>query len=566
MSKLTITATIDEQIDSLQGTICDDSEKEDKTIILYHNCLVSEYMSYMKTAGYSLILQVVRNRERGAWSFLAKFPEPKVWLALPIEEQLRCNRYERAFLHYLFLRQLLPMPPAYILTAKSRLPQMGIRLMEREAYQRYQQVAQRLEYQEQSINRQFRILLYLMSWGQKTMDTITLADLEAFTDALRLAYRELDKRRRQRLHVRHGLPVAWYGVMCAIRNVLYHLGIFSQRTFNGQKPLSFEEKWKQIPPNIRNTVQHYLRQLTLSHRPNTLIQDRFRLYRFFSWLAKAMPDVTAVNQIQRCHIEAFKEYLHWAMPLNHSSRSALSSATKHTILGALFYFLQRITEWQWPEAPQRLVMFYQDLPPVEKPLPKFLDEVQAGRFLQIARNHRDMFTKTCGVTLMLTGMRQSEFLGLTTDCMVQIGENYWLRIPIGKTLRDRYVPLHPEVKRVLDQWIASHSSQKRYDFLFTQHGRRIRRGKVALAVQRIGREACIPSKVTPHRLRHTLATLAINRGMPLESIAALLGHRSLSMTLVYAHIGNRTVQKEYSAVSKYLEQLCSQNQIKDTMT
>ena len=43
--------------------------------------------------------------------------------------------------------------------------------------------------------------------------------------------------------------------------------------------------------------------------------------------------------------------------------------------------------------------------------------------------------------------------------------------------------------------------------------------------------------------------------MPLESIAALLGHRSLSMTMVYARIGNRTVQKEYSRVSQRLEEL-----------
>lgn len=43
--------------------------------------------------------------------------------------------------------------------------------------------------------------------------------------------------------------------------------------------------------------------------------------------------------------------------------------------------------------------------------------------------------------------------------------------------------------------------------------------------------------------------------MPLESIAALLGHRSLSMTMVYARIGNRTVQQEYSQVSQHLEEL-----------
>ena len=59
--------------------------------------------------------------------------------------------------------------------------------------------------------------------------------------------------------------------------------------------------------------------------------------------------------------------------------------------------------------------------------------------------------------------------------------------------------------------------------------------------------------IYPHQLRHTLATQAINRGMSLEAIAALLGHRSLDMTLRYAKIASRTVADEYFAVSEKVE-------------
>ncbi len=58
-----------------------------------------------------------------------------------------------------------------------------------------------------------------------------------------------------------------------------------------------------------------------------------------------------------------------------------------------------------------------------------------------------------------------------------------------------------------------------------------------------------------HRLRHTLATQAINRGMSLEAIAALLGHRSMRMTLIYARIADRTVADEYYAVTEQVEAL-----------
>jgi Phage integrase family len=59
----------------------------------------------------------------------------------------------------------------------------------------------------------------------------------------------------------------------------------------------------------------------------------------------------------------------------------------------------------------------------------------------------------------------------------------------------------------------------------------------------------------PHRLRHTLATQAINRGMRLEAIAALLGHRSLEMTLVYAKITDRVVADEYASVREQIDAL-----------
>jgi hypothetical protein len=59
--------------------------------------------------------------------------------------------------------------------------------------------------------------------------------------------------------------------------------------------------------------------------------------------------------------------------------------------------------------------------------------------------------------------------------------------------------------------------------------------------------------VHPHQLRHTLATQAINRGMSLEAIAALLGHRTMRMTLVYARISDRTVADEYFRVTEAVE-------------
>jgi len=533
----------------------DMASKPTEDIASYHDCLVASYLSYLKAAGYSQLLQEIRKFERGARCFLSKFPDPQLWLKLSVEEQLRCHCRERSFVNYLFLRRLLPMPLEYVLMPRPRLFQMAVRLMERETYQLYEKVASRLGYLEPTIKDQFRALLSLMIWAQKPVQALTLDDLNIFIEELRVAYAGLTTRNRKLLH---GLPYRWGVRLSSIQNVLYHMGVFPQLTRSTRRT-GFEKQWRNVPTDIAATVRRYLQQMSLSLRPESAYQEKTRLFRFFSWLACTNQEVTRIEHIQRCHIEAFKEYIRWA-PLQHKSNGTgdvLQPATRYHFLAALYYFFIRISEWQWPEAPKRVLVFPGDFPILDRPSPKFLDEIAAAKFLQAARAHPDLFTRLCCITLLLTGMRQGEFLDLTADCVVQIGENYWLRVPLGKMHNDRYIPLHPEVKNLLDEWVKQSSPKKPYDFLFASHGYRLGRGKVALAVERVRKAAGIKEHISPHRLRHTLATLAINRGMPLESIAALLGHRSLSMTMVYARIGNRTVQQEYSQVSEHLEELCN---------
>ena len=74
-------------------------------------------------------------------------------------------------------------------------------------------------------------------------------------------------------------------------------------------------------------------------------------------------------------------------------------------------------------------------------------------------------------------------------------------------------------------------------------GRRISKQRVQDAVANAAASGI--GRVTPHQLRHTLATQAINRGMSLEAILALLGHKSMRMTMVHAKIANRIVADEY---------------------
>ena len=158
--------------------------------------------------------------------------------------------------------------------------------------------------------------------------------------------------------------------------------------------------------------------------------------------------------------------------------------------------------------------------------------------------------------LARTGMRVGELCTLEADAVVIIGSTHWLRIPLGKLHNDRYIPLHPHLVAMLDEW---HDTTPAGDtgLLVNEWGRPLNRHVVARMMDRIAKAAGI-EHVNPHRMRHTLATQAINRGMSLEAIAALLGHRSMDMTQTYAKIANRTVADEYFAVSARVEALYDQ--------
>ena len=55
----------------------------------------------------------------------------------------------------------------------------------------------------------------------------------------------------------------------------------------------------------------------------------------------------------------------------------------------------------------------------------------------------------------------------------------------------------------------------------------------------------ISKNITPHILRHTTATIALGNGMPVEDISKLLGHSSISTTMIYAHTSLENVQNEH---------------------
>ncbi len=162
--------------------------------------------------------------------------------------------------------------------------------------------------------------------------------------------------------------------------------------------------------------------------------------------------------------------------------------------------------------------------------------------------------------LLRTGLRVGEFIALPADAVVHIGAGHWLHVPVGKLHDDRYLPLHPHLVELIGDYRTRHVPPSNSAAAATGERQTAWTGTASPATSTKPPPHAGIGHVHPHQMRHTLATQAINRGMSLEAIAAMLGHHSLDMTLRYAKIANRTVADEYFAVTDKVEALYGQHQ------
>jgi site-specific recombinase XerD len=315
--------------------------------------------------------------------------------------------------------------------------------------------------------------------------------------------------------------------------------------------------WAQIEaaaPQAAAVMLRYLQQLGTFLSPASVDAADNALRHLARWMVSE-GGLRAVGDIRRDHIEDFKV---WLAARPRGAGRVITKETHRQRMRTVRQFFERIIEWDWPDAPPRNPVIAGDIPKKPEPLPKFLDDRDAARLMTAARAAADSRDRLVLELLARTGMRAGELADLEADAVVLIGDAHWLRIPLGKLRNDRYVPLHPELTGLLTAWTAANLDHiRRHKRLVADHRGPLDRHCIARIVRRVARAAGVPG-VHPHRLRHTLATQAINRGMRLEAIAALLGHQKMEMTLIYAKIANRVVADEYAAVSAKIDALYGQ--------
>jgi integrase/recombinase XerD len=187
-------------------------------------------------------------------------------------------------------------------------------------------------------------------------------------------------------------------------------------------------------------------------------------------------------------------------------------------------------------------------PKLGRPLPKIMshDDVEAlfgaaGRDQSVAGLRMQCLLEI----LYAGGLRVSELVSLTTRATQRKDRCLMIK---GKGGKERLVPLTERAVQAIETWRAvrdqtlpkTQADKKRAQlYLFPSRGKlgHLTRERFAQMLKSAAIEAgLVPSKVSPHVLRHAFATHLLSGGADLRSVQKLLGHADISTTQIYTHV------------------------------
>ena len=146
-----------------------------------------------------------------------------------------------------------------------------------------------------------------------------------------------------------------------------------------------------------------------------------------------------------------------------------------------------------------------------------------------------------------TGIRVGELCALTMDNIDLTARE--LTVRQGKGLKDRVIPLTHDACHALEQHIALRKDAGTTHLFLTKYGTPLQPRATNYMLQTYLHRKGIRKHISVHSLRHTCASLRADKGMPLRSLQAMLGHRSMETTYRYIHLARASLRQEIEATA-----------------
>jgi integrase/recombinase XerD len=267
---------------------------------------------------------------------------------------------------------------------------------------------------------------------------------------------------------------------------------------------------------VDELVGRFQRMLQSKERsPCTVKQYGHIAKTFLGYTQKPLEDVTLHD------LESFREYL--VLQRHYSKNSVYTTVRGLTCLFRSFGY-SIADQLEPPRRPERL--------------PRYLTEDEMHRLFEAVKDSpRD---SAMVHVLGFAGLRVGELCHLELDD-IEFERNV-LHVRSGKGDKDREVVLEDRSRAAIDRYLTERTLVGEGSTRLFPVG--------PVTVERIVRKAAqaagIQHRVTPHVLRHTLATALLSRGCDIRYIQKLLGHASVATTQIYTHVDITALKEAYA--------------------
>ena len=271
------------------------------------------------------------------------------------------------------------------------------------------------------------------------------------------------------------------------------------------------------------------------YSPNTIAGYGRDLADFAAYLSSI--SVSSLAKAQR------REIMNYLADLYKRGLSANSTGRRMSALRSFYKFL--LLDKRIEEDP----MVNLESPKIAKYLPNVLTQEEVELLLaqpdtNTMAGKRD---KAILETLYATGIRVSELVGLNT---YDVNLKFTYAKCFGKGGKERLVPLGSYAVSALAEYITSVRPKYLKDnaeaaLFLNQRGRRLGRQTVWNLLKLYSSSAGLAATISPHTLRHSLATHMLENGADLRTVQEILGHVDLATTQIYTHLLQNTVTAEY---------------------
>ena len=175
---------------------------------------------------------------------------------------------------------------------------------------------------------------------------------------------------------------------------------------------------------------------------------------------------------------------------------------------------------------------------------RFLQKSDVAKLMALKVNDREaeqarqMFLFSCFTGLAIADMERLKFSHIQTSAD---GRRY-IRKERQKTKVESVVPLHPIAEEILSRYREEQTVKEKGDDLVFPCD--CSRSAMNNKLSTVGLACGIRQRLSFHMARHTFGTLSLSAGIPIESIAKMMGHASISSTQIYAQVTDKKISED----------------------